>query len=112
LKSSRDKGRAGEDIAVSYIRELGFRVVERNFYANRFGEIDIIAIRDGVYHFIEVKSANRDFEPIYNISSKKLKRVINSVNHYLKVKNLDVIFSIDVIIISKSGIEFLENVTI
>ena len=110
--NSRERGKIGENIAVSYIKELGFRVVERNFYAKRFGEIDIIAIKDDIYHFIEVKSATKDFNPIYNISFKKLNRVTNSVNYYLKFRNLDVIFSIDVIIISKNGIEFLENITI
>ena len=52
-----------------------------------------------MWHFIEVKSANADFDPIYNFTSTKLKRVINSTNYYLKEKVLDVIFSIDVIII-------------
>jgi len=110
--SSRDKGRAGENIAVSYIKDLGFEIVERNFYAKRFGEIDIIAIKDNIWHFIEVKSAIEDFEPIYNISPKKLKRVINSVNYYLSYRNLDVIFSIDVIIVSNGKVEFLENITL
>ncbi len=35
--SSRDRGRAGEDIAISHIRELGFKIVERNFYAKELG---------------------------------------------------------------------------
>ncbi len=65
-----------------------------------------------MWHFIEVKSANADFDPIYNFTSTKLKRVINSTNYYLKEKVLDVIFSIDVIIIRGEEIEFLENVTI
>jgi putative endonuclease len=106
------KGRAGESIGVSYLKNLGFKIVERNFYAKNFGEIDIIAIKDDIWHFIEVKSAIEDFEPIYNISNKKLKRVINSVNYYLNYKNLDVIFSIDAIIVSNNRVEFLENITL
>jgi len=112
LFNTRQKGSIAEDRAVSYLIERGFKIVERNFYARRFGEIDIIAVKEDIYHFIEVKSATKDFNPIYNISFKKLNRVTNSVNYYLKFRNLDVIFSIDVIIISKNGIEFLENITI
>ncbi|NPA61446.1 MAG: YraN family protein [Epsilonproteobacteria bacterium] len=110
--SSRDRGRAGEDIAISHIRELGFKIVERNFYAKKFGEIDIIATKGEVWHFIEVKSAVREFEAIYNLSPRKLRRVINSTNYYLKYRNLDVLFSIDVIVVSSGGVEFIENITI
>ena len=110
--STRDSGNISEDIAVSYIENLGFRVVERNYYARKLGEIDIIAIDNGVWHFIEVKSAQADFDPIYNFTPTKLRRVVNSTHYYLKEKNLFVAFCIDVIIIRGKEIEFLENVTI
>jgi len=105
-------GKIGEKIAIAHLKRLGFKIVEQNFYAKRFGEIDIIATKEDIWHFIEVKYATKDFNPIYNISSKKLKRVINSVNYYLVVNNLDVIFSIDAIIIFQNRVEFLENITI
>jgi len=110
--STRDSGNISEDIAVSYIENLGFRVVERNYYARKLGEIDIIAIDNNVWHFIEVKSAQADFDPIYNFTPTKLRRVVNSTHYYLKEKNLFVAFCIDVIIIRGKEIEFLENVTI
>jgi len=110
--STRDSGNISEDIAVSYIENLGFRVVERNYYARKLGEIDIIAIDNYVWHFIEVKSAQADFDPIYNFTPTKLRRVVNSTHYYLKEKNLFVAFCIDVIIIRGKEIEFLENVTI
>ena len=37
------------------LRNSGYRIIARN-YARRDGEIDIIAIKDGVMHFIEVKT--------------------------------------------------------
>ena len=47
-------------------------MVERNFFS-QFGEIDIIALKKGVLHFIEVKSGE-NFDPIYAITPSKLKR--------------------------------------
>ncbi|NOZ90953.1 MAG: YraN family protein [Epsilonproteobacteria bacterium] len=110
--STREKGNQAEGIAISYIENLGFKVIERNYYARKLGEIDIIAVDKGIWHFIEVKSANREFEPIYNLSPTKLRRIINSTNYYLKKKNLDVAFCIDVVLIRDSSVEFLENITI
>jgi len=111
-KSTKIIGKTNEDRAVLFLENLGFNIVERNYYARKLGEIDIIAVQDEVLHFIEVKSAQADFDPIYNFTSTKLRRIINSTNYYLKEKGLDVAFSIDVIIIRGDKIEFLENVTI
>jgi putative endonuclease len=111
MDSTRDIGALNEDRAVAYIEDLGFRIVEQNYYARKLGEIDIIAIKDEVWHFIEVKSAEADFDPIYNFTPTKLRRVINSTHYYMKEKNLDIVFCIDVIIIRRDEIELLENVT-
>ncbi len=109
---SKSIGNINEDRTVKYIEDLGFRVVERNYFARKFGEIDIIAIKNGIWHFIEVKSAEADFDPIYNLTPTKLRRIINSTNYYIRSKNLDIAFSIDVIVIRGDDIEILENITI
>ena len=109
--STRESGNLSEERAISYIESLGFRVVERNYYARKLGEIDIIAITNGVWHFIEVKSANADFDPVYNFTPTKLRRVINSTYYYMKEKNLDIVFCIDLIVIRGDNIELIENVT-
>ncbi len=110
--TKKDIGDFNEKKAVKYIENLGFRVIERNYFARKLGEIDIIAIRDNIWHFIEVKSAKTDFEPIYNLTPIKLRRIINSTNYYIKTKKLDIAFCIDVIIVKGDDIEFLENITI
>ncbi|NCA94220.1 MAG: hypothetical protein EOM84_03470, partial [Sphingobacteriia bacterium] len=48
-------GLLGEDVACKYLAKHGFTVIERN-YTRKWGEIDIIAIKDEVLYFIEVKS--------------------------------------------------------
>lgn len=104
-------GNKNEALAIEFLEDEGFRIVERNYYARKLGEIDIVAMYDGVLHFIEVKSAEADFDPIYNFTSSKQRRVINSAYYYMKEKNLDVVFSIDLVVIRSGEVEFLENVT-
>jgi putative endonuclease len=48
-------GKAGEEIAVQYLRQQGYHVLERN-YRCRFGEIDLIARDGSTLAFIEVKT--------------------------------------------------------
>ncbi len=48
--NSRRVGKLGEDRAISYLRDIGFDIIDRNFYAKReFGEIDIIATKRGYF---------------------------------------------------------------
>ena len=104
-------GRQNEAFAVSFLEQEGFKILEQNYYARKLGEIDIVAIQDGVLHFIEVKSGQADFDPIYNFTVSKQRKVINSAYYYMKEKGLDMVFSIDLIVIRWGEVEFLENVT-
>ncbi len=105
-------GDESENLATRFLEEEGFVIVERNYFARKLGEIDIIAKRDEVLHFIEVKSGKADFDPIYNITPSKLRKVINSAHYYLKTKQLELPFSIDALIVRGDEVEFIENVTL
>ena len=108
---SRAKGNIAEERATLSLVENGFSIVERNFYS-RFGEIDIIALKDEVFHFVEVKSGE-DYElAIQNITPTKLSRFTKTIYVYLKKKSLDVDFCIDVVIVTPDNIELLENITL
>ncbi len=104
-------GNQNEAKAVEFLVAKGFRIVEQNYYARKLGEIDIVAIQDNILHFIEVKSAQADFDPIYNFTPSKQKKVINSAYYYMKSKNLDMPFCIDLIVVRCGEIELLENIT-
>ena len=106
--NTRKIGNIAEDKACKYLTRQGYKIVERNFYT-KFGEIDIIAYKDGVFHFIEVKSG-LNFEPVYNITPQKLQRIIKSVYLYLKIKNIDSPYCIDAVIVRKE-IEHLVNIS-
>ena len=101
-----------ENLATSFLEQNGFVILERNYFARKLGEIDIIASRDDVLHFIEVKSGKTDFDPVYNVTPSKLRKVINSAHYYMKTKGLDAVFSIDALILRHDEVEFIENVTL
>jgi len=105
-------GDESESLATRFLEQEGFLIVERNYFARKLGEIDIIASRDDVLHFIEVKSGKTDFDPVYNVTPSKLRKIINSAHYYMKTKNLDVVFSIDALILRYGEVEFIENVTL
>jgi len=105
-------GDQSETLATSFLEQNGFVILERNFFARKLGEIDIIAKREDALHFIEVKSGKTDFDPIYNVTPAKLRKVINSAHYYMKTKKLDMPFSIDALIIRHEEVEFIENVTL
>ncbi len=51
-------GKAGESLVCSFLEKNGYRIVCRNFTV-RGGEIDIIAEKDGITAFVEVKLRKR-----------------------------------------------------
>ena len=108
---SRAKGDKAEELACGFLYDNGFMIVERNFYS-RFGEIDIIAIKDEVLHFIEVKSGLDYESAIQNITPSKLRKFIRTVNVYMKKNALDVDFMIDAVIVSPKGVWHVDNITL
>jgi len=108
---TRDKGNYFETKAVDYLSSNGFLIVDRNFYARKLGEIDIIATKDDIYHFVEVKSGE-SFEAVYNITPSKLRKLLKSIEYYLKVKKLNVAYCVDAIIFAGEELEYLENITL
>ena len=108
---SRAKGNIGEDRACAYLREAGFEIVDRNVYS-KFGEIDIIAMKDAVLHFVEVKSAKEYEVAVQNITPTKMHRFLQTVASYQKKHHLDIIYCIDAVIVTPDEVTLLENITL
>lgn len=56
----RRVGNHGEDFAAKILEDSGYMILERNYRSRSGEEIDIIATKDGVLHFIEVKTRTAD----------------------------------------------------
>ncbi len=109
---SKEKGEFAEKRAISFLEDLNFEIVEKNFYAKKLGEIDIIAKKNSIYHFCEVKSASDYETAINNITKSKLSKIKRSVDYYIQSKKLDISYCIDAIIVTDNEINFLENITL
>ena len=108
---SRAKGDKAEAKAIRFLQQEGFVIIETNFYS-RFGEIDIIASKEGVLHFVEVKSALEYASAINNITPSKLQKIIKTAQVYLKKNALDVEYTFDAVIVTPEGIELIEDITL
>ncbi|MCH5313520.1 MAG: YraN family protein [Helicobacter sp.] len=106
---SRQKGAQAEEVACAFLRKNGFEILERNFFA-RYGEIDIIARKDEVLHFIEVKSGV-GFEPIYNITPSKLVKLHKAIGLYISTHHITQAYCLDALIIKDGQCEMIENIT-
>jgi putative endonuclease len=70
-------GRKGEQLAEEHLTKLGYTILFRNWRCRRY-EIDIIATRDNILHFIEVKTRRSDSfgMPEESVGRKKLRRMV------------------------------------
>jgi putative endonuclease len=107
---TRAKGNIAEERGCDFLRLRGYRIIDRNVY-NRFGEIDIIALKDNVIHFVEVKSAQSYEQAVNNITPSKLQKLNRTIQTYLQKKRLDLAYCIDALIVTDEAIEHIENIT-
>lgn len=108
---SRAKGNEAEDAACGFLYDKGYTIIERNFYS-RFGEVDIIALKEEVLHFVEVK-AGVDYEvAIQNITPSKLSKFIKTTNIYIKKNKIKLDYMIDAVVVIPEKIWHVENITL
>ena len=77
-------GKSGEDLAMVYLEQKGYEMVERNWRSRR-NEVDIIARHGKVLHFVEVKTrTNLDFAlPETAVKGPKIKHLKEAAEAYL-----------------------------
>lgn len=103
-------GIVGEEKACAFLKKNKFEIIMRNFYS-RFGEIDIIAKKENILHFIEVKSTQNDYEPAERLNAKKYKKLLKTVEFYNAKFGVSCDFQLDLICIKNDMIEFCENIS-
>ena len=77
-------GKKGEDMVAAFLRKSGYTIIKRN-YISRFGEIDIIAGKDDLLLFVEVKTrrVNSFISPKEAVDSHKIRRMMLTAEDYL-----------------------------
>ncbi len=70
-------GKKGEQYALNHLVQGGFVILETNFRAGRWGEIDIIAVEGRTLVFVEVKTrtSTKYGEPAEAVTAKKIRHL-------------------------------------
>ncbi len=94
----QEVGKRGEQIAIDYLTEKGYRILEHNWYFRR-KEIDIIAEKDDFLVIIEVKSRSVGFQenPRDAVNIKKQKFLIQAANAYVYKFDIELEVRFDII---------------
>ena len=76
MNSNKSIGGNGEDFATLILQSKGYEILERNF-RTKIGEIDIIAKKDNVLHFVEVKTRTQSIYgyPAEAVTDEKLNKI-------------------------------------
>ena len=110
MKISLKIGLEAEDKAVKYLLNNGYLILSRNFHSY-FGEIDIVAKKDEILHFFEVKYS-KNYDAITRITAKKLQKIVKTINYYMYKNDIDLDFQLNAILIKEIEIEIVENISI
>ena len=110
MNNTRKIGTLCETQCITYLKKNNFIIKEKN-YVSLYGEIDIIAEKNNIIHFIEVKSGKSNFENLlYKLNTTKQNKIIKTALAYLtknKIKNTQINFIY--MIVYKNKIRYYDN---
>jgi len=113
MAEHNELGKLGEEMAVEFLRNDGYEILETNWVFQK-AEIDIIAQKQNTLAVVEVKTRSSvDFGlPQDFVKPKKIQLLVKAVNEYVIANDLDVEVRFDIIAISKEDNRFkMEHLT-
>lgn len=111
LLNRRGRGSFYEDICVEYLCDNGFTIIKRN-YRCKLGEIDIIAKKDDIIRFIEVKfrGSGSYGSALEAVDFRKQRRIMRAASWFLNEYGLnDVQCSFDVMTVENNEARYYFN---
>lgn len=113
MTEKRKLGDFGEDLTCEYLLKNGYKILDRN-YSKTFGEVDIIAIKDEVISFVEVKTRKSDAfaYAAEAVNFYKQERIRKASQAYLMENNLsDFLMRFDVseVYLDTRKLNYIEN---
>lgn len=101
MATHNELGKRGEEIACRYLEKKGYRVLEQNWHFKR-KEIDLIAIRNGILVFAEVKTriGDRHGFPEESVNWRKQKFLQSASAAYLGRMNYEEEIRFDIVSIT------------
>lgn len=103
-------GKQGEKKACSYLKKKGWKILERNF-KNPFGEVDIIARKQDVIAFVEVKTRLSDVFglPSEAVNLARRQRYIRAAEFYFANREINCTVRFDIIEVFRGQLNHIEN---
>ena len=85
----------GEVFAARYLRDMGYKILTSNFVC-RFGELDIVAEKNGLVCIVEVKTRNKNtsVSPMEAVDEGKRSRLESAAKQFMSYAEI------------KSGVRF------
>ena len=108
MAEHNELGKLGEELAVAFLKENGYVILEVNWFFDK-AEIDIIAQKGTVLAVVEVKTrSSLEFGlPQEFVKPKKIQLLVKAINEYVTQKDLDTEVRFDIIAIHKENSEFV-----
>ena len=102
MAQHNELGKKGEQLAVDYLLEHGYAIIERNYRFDK-AEVDIIAKKGTILAVVEVKArSTKDFgNPEEFVKPKQIQRLVKAVDEYVTVNDLNVEIRFDIMAIVK-----------
>ena len=104
----------GEIAVATLLKNQGFAILAHN-YRQRFGEIDLIAVKGEVVCFVEVKTRRIEyFETSQVVTKAKQNKIIKTAKYYALINKIrDKVLRFDVAIVTGTkgeySIRYLDN---
>ena len=105
-------GQISEDRAAAYLMARGYTIRDRNWRVGH-KEIDIIAQKDGVIVFIEVKARKSDRygDAIEAVNDQKIRKLVTAAHAYVRYHRIDLPTRFDIISITgEPGRQTVEHI--
>ena len=104
-------GKSSENLACEFLLKNGCEILARNF-SSKFGEIDVVAKKDGILRFVEIKATQGDYEAEYRLTPNKFNKILKTIDFYLLQNGANTDFQVDLIAIKKGEIKWIENISL
>jgi putative endonuclease len=106
----QEKGKAGEQLAVVYLKDKGFQIVGENLRQGR-AEFDVVAYDKDVLVFVEVKTRNTNFfgNPEEFVTDKKQQTLSLGAAKYIEKNDFhgEIRFDIVAVVLDKTHPEIV-----
>ena len=112
MAKHNELGKQGEELAVQYLTDKGYEILERN-WRNIHKEIDIIAKDGETLVIVEVKTRQNDDhgEPDLAVTKRKQRMLIAAANAYLFKTNIDIETRFDIVsIVFSNGEPVIDHI--